>query len=159
VCVFILEGSGKTEVSEMTSLTKVDLLVKTVLPQIAAQLESVETFGEIVNSQDVESIQIAQKTCDRFLKGIHAIAVTEKLDTDVKELILLVVGDAFDDSDGEWSWKFPTTFRTPAHLKTTLLALDGLSECVATLKSKKRKVPEREDGEHNTSLNNESLRG
>ena len=94
MCVFILEGSGKTEVSEMTSLTKVDLLVKTVLPQIAAQLESVVTFGEIVDSQDVESIQIAQKTCDRFLKGIHAVAVTEKLDTDVKDLILLVVGDA-----------------------------------------------------------------
>ena len=112
----------------MASLTKANLLVKTVMPQIAAQLESVETFGDFVNSQDVESIQSAQKTCDRFLKGIHAVAVTEKVDTDVKELIVLAVGDAFDDSDGEWSWKFPTTFRNPAHLKTTLLALDGLSD-------------------------------
>ena len=157
MCVFILEGSEKTEVREMTSLTKVDLLVRTVLPQIAAQLESVETFGEIVDSRDVESIQGAQKTCDRFLKGIHAVAVTEKMDADVKELILLAVGDAFDDSDGEWSWKFPDTFRTPAQLKMTLLALGGLSECVETLKGKKRKAPEREEGEHNDSLNNESL--
>ena len=61
MCVFILEGSEKTEVSEMTSLTKVDLLVKTVLPQIAAQLESVETFGEIVDSRDVESIRARRR--------------------------------------------------------------------------------------------------
>ena len=138
-----------------SSLTKAELLVKSVLPQIAAELESVTTFGECVDSQDVESIKIAQKICDRFLKGIHAIAVTEKLETDVGELIHLMVGEDFDtDSEGVWSWKFPTTFRNPADLKTTLLALGGLPEVVETLKSKKRKAPERGEDEQNESLNN-----
>ena len=52
-------------------------------------------------------VKAAQKTCDRFLNGIREIAVAEKLETTVRDLIALVVGDEFDFStEGVWSWNF-----------------------------------------------------
>jgi hypothetical protein len=74
-------------------------------------------------SLDVESIKAAQKTCDRILNGIREIAVAEKLETTVCDLIALVVGDEFDFStESVWSWKFPTIIRTPSDLQIILLA-------------------------------------
>ena len=112
-----------------SSLAKAEMLVGSVLPQIVAQIGSVVTFGEDTVSLDVDSIQVAQKICDRFLKGIREIAVAEKLETTVCELIQLVVGEDFDSSTEDvWSWKFPTIIRTSADLKIILPALGGLPD-------------------------------
>ena len=62
------------------------------------------TFGDETVSSDIESVKAAQKTCDRFLNGIREVAVAEKMETTVRDLIALVVGDEFDFSTaGVWS--------------------------------------------------------
>ena len=142
-----------------SSLAKAELLISSVLPQIVAQLGSVLTFGDETVSSDIESVKAAQKTCDRFLNGIREVAVAEKMETTVRDLIALVVGDEFDFSTADvWSWRFPTIIRTSSDLQIILrLALGGLPEVISVLKSKKRKAPERDEDEANKSLTNEML--
>jgi hypothetical protein len=160
VCVFILEGSEKTEVSEMTSLSRIDVIVKTLLPQVAAQIGAVSTFGKETSSQDLHRITAAQKSCDRFFKGVHAIAVEEMMTDAVFEFIELMVGENFQpDVDGVWSWEFPDILGSASDLSVILLSLEGLAEIASVLKSKKRKAPEREEDGTRTSLNNEELIG
>ena len=58
-----------------SSLAKAEMLVKIVLPQAVVRLKSIKTFGEVVDSRDVESMATAQSACDRFLNGIREVAV------------------------------------------------------------------------------------
>ena len=68
-------------------MAKAELLISYVLPQVVAQLGSVLTFGDETISSDIESVKAAQKTCDRFLNGIREVAVAEKMETSVRDLI------------------------------------------------------------------------
>jgi hypothetical protein len=146
----------------MTSLSQIGVIVKTLLPQVAAQIGAVTTFGQETSSQDLHRITAVQKSCDRFFKGVHTIAVQEMMTGAVSEFIEMIVGETFQpDVDGVWSWEFPNTLGSSSDLSVILLSLEGLAEVASVLKSKKRKEPEHEPEEEKprTSLNNETLLG
>ena len=81
-----------------SSLTKAEMLVNTVLPQIVAQLESVSTFGSTTSETDVGSIKVAQVTYDRFLRNVHEIAIAEDLIPVFSDLLAMAFGDNFNVS-------------------------------------------------------------
>jgi hypothetical protein len=74
------------------------MLVTSVMPQIVAQLESVETFGSSTSETDVGSIRVAQVTSARFLKGVQGIAVAEDLVPVFSGLLAMAFGDNFNVS-------------------------------------------------------------
>ena len=87
---------------------KAEMLVNTVLPQIVAQIESVSTFGSSTSATDVGSIQVAQITCARFLKGVHEIAVAEDLVPVISEVLAMAFGENFNVStDDAWTLTLP----------------------------------------------------
>ena len=61
----------------VSSLSKTEMLVNSVLPQIVAQIGSVMTFEAETTSHDANTISVAQKICDRFLKSVREIAVAK----------------------------------------------------------------------------------
>ena len=134
------------------------MLVNTVLPQIVAQIESVSTFGSTTSDTDVGSIKVAQVTCDRFLKGVHEIAVAENLLPVISELLEDAFGDNFDVTiNDEWTLTLPTRFKTGADSIAVVIALRTVTSFISALSSKKRKAPERGDLDVNVGITNETL--
>ena len=135
------------------------MLVTSVMPQIVAQLESVETFGSSTSETDVGSIRVAQVTSARFLKGVQEIAVAEDLVPVFSDLLAMAFGDNFAvNEDGKWTLVLPDKLRTGADSRAIVIAFKGMTEIIPALKSKKRKAPdERADLEVNNGLTNEAL--
>ena len=134
------------------------MLVNTVLPQIVAHIESVSTFGSTTSEADVGSIKVAQVTCDRFLKGVHEIAVAENIVPVISELLEDAFGDNFNVTvDDEWTLTLPTRFRTGADSIDVVIALGSMTNIISELKSKKRKAPERGDLDVNVGITNETV--
>jgi hypothetical protein len=134
------------------------MIVNYVLPQVAAQIGEVSTFGKETSPLDLSRITAAQKSCDRFLAGLQSIAVEEMMTNAVLVFVELVIGEDFQpDKDGVWSWEFPNVLGSTSDLAVILLALGGLANVAPVLESKKRKAPEPEEDKPRTSLNNEAL--